>query len=131
MPLRQFVAQKLSDTAIVTTTELAVVTSPPVSTRDSGEAIVIEGYVTVTAGTGATAITPTIRRGSGITGAIVGEQHAVTVTAGNVVALSVNVEDVPGEVAGQVYTLTVAQTGASANGTATEGIIEIVVGDSD
>lgn len=105
------------NTAIVTGTETSLVTSAPISTQGA-RTITLHGSVIVTPGQGATAVTVRIRRGSGTGGANVITPTAITPTAGGTAGYTFDVDDFPGEVAGQQYTITVQQTGASTNGTA-------------
>ena len=101
---------------LTTTTEGSAVTSGGISTSP-GQTVRVFGTAIITTGAGTTTVTLRIRRGSGIAGTSVGVPTAATVTAGNTVALSFGGEDSPGEVAGQQYSLTAQQAGATANGT--------------
>lgn len=101
---------------LTTTTEGSAVTSGGISTSP-GQTVRVLGTAIITTGTGTTTVTLRIRRGSGIAGTNVGTPTAATVTAGNTVTLTFGGEDSPGEVAGQQYSLTAQQAGATANGT--------------
>jgi len=104
-------------TSVPTGTETTLVTSAPLSTQGP-RAIYLHGQAVLTAGTGTTAFTLRIRRGSGTGGANVITPTAISATAGGTADYDFTVIDTPGEVAGQQYTLTVQPTGASAAGTA-------------
>lgn len=114
---RQYENQLSGTVNIVTTTETVALVTPPVSTTFAGDQIDIEGMINVTAGTGTTACTLRVRRGNGITGTVVRVADTDTLAAGSSESFPLQCVDTPGDVAGQVYSLTVQQTGATANGT--------------
>lgn len=114
---RQYENQLSGTVPIVTTTETVALVTPPVSTTFGSDAIEIEGMVNLTAGTGTTAAVLRIRRGNGITGTVVRAADTDTIAAGSSESFLVQGLDTPGDVAGQVYSITVQQTAASANGT--------------
>lgn len=116
-PSRTVSAQVIADTNIVTTAETVAATLPGVNTRDRLEPVAVSGVAQVTAGVGTTALTPRVRRGVDATGVLVGEGNPLTVAAGNTLGVPFAAVDVPGEVAGQSYVLTVQQTAATGNGT--------------
>lgn len=117
-----------TDTPVVTTAETAAVVSDPISTGSGAEEITISGTISLTTGTGTTSVTIRCRRGNGITGTVVGETVPHTIGAAASVNLPYSFPDTPGEVAGQLYTLTVQQTGASANGTINNASITVTIG---
>ncbi len=100
-----------------------------ITTGGQGKTIRVSGWAQVTAGVGATALTARIRRGQGIGGAVVGEGNPVNVAAGNTVEVEVEVEDQPGDVDHQAYTLTVQQTAATGAGTALQAEVAAEVSD--
>lgn len=106
-----------ADTNIPTTTETVVATISGVTTPSPGSRVRLDGNAEVLAGTGTTAFTPRWRRGVDATGALVGEGNPVTVAAGNVLSVSYEVTDTPGEVANQTYVFTIQQTAATGAGT--------------
>lgn len=110
-------AAATSSVTITTTTETVLATLPGINTYIGG-AVRVECITSITAGTGTTAITVRLRRGTGITGTLVGNANAITVTAGNTVDIIQAGEDTPGEAASLQYVCTAQQTAASANGTA-------------
>ena len=114
---RQYENQLSGTVNVVTTTETVALVTPPVSTTFGSDAIEIEGMVNLTAGTGTTAAVLRIRRGNGITGTVVRAADTDTIAAGSSESFLVQGVDTPGDVAGQVYSITVQQTAASANGT--------------
>lgn len=117
-----------ADIPIVTTAETAAITSPGVSTQFDGDVINIEGDVSVTTGASTTAVTVRVRRGNGVAGAIVGEAQPETLGAAVSATIPFQFPDQPGAVSGQQYTVTVAQTAASGNGTINSSSITITVG---
>lgn len=128
MPTTVYSGFATADVSLVTTAETVVATVTVPSTPNPGATVTIEGHCQLTVGTGTTALTPRIRRG-GLTGALVGEGNALGVSgaAGSTEEVDLTVDDQPGEVVNQVYVLTVAQTGATANGTDVQSEIEATV----
>lgn len=125
---RKHSAQNTANTTITTTTETVVATVPGLSTRDGGETVSLVGTVQVTIGTTGSALTPRLRRGTTATDTLVGEGNPVSATAGDTVTVTIQADDVPGEVAGQSYVLTVQQTAATGNGSALFAAVEALVG---
>lgn len=117
MTVRAYSAEQATDTTITTTTETQGVTVGGVSTARGGQTITLMGTVVVDSGTGTTAVTPRIRRGSDQSGTVVHDAVAQETTAGNAETWFIQAVDAPGDVAGQEYELTVEQTGATADGT--------------
>lgn len=128
MTTQTFSAQALTDVTVTTTTETVALTLPSISTPGAGSQVTIDGALTMTYGTGATAVTVRVRRGTGITGTVVGEGNPLTVSAGNTSEQTFSVVDTPGEVAGQAYVVTVQQTAATANGSVLASAGSITVG---
>lgn len=127
-PVRVVGSVVTGNVTLVTTAETVVATLGPVNTRQASEPVVVEADVQVTAGTGATAITPRVRRGTAITDPLVGEGNPITVAAGNTVTVGIRVVDQPGEVAGQSYVVTLQQTAATGNGTTLQTGASVTVG---
>ena len=98
-------------------TETAILTTGGIDTTPQQERVLITGIVSVTPGTAATAIVVKVRRGSGVSGAEVGSTETQTGAAGTSQVVSFHVEDNPGEVEGEQYTITVTETSATAPGT--------------
>ena len=103
-------------TAIPTTTETVICTLAGISTDRADAVVNLEAVAQVTWGTGTTGATLRVRRGIDATGVLVGTGVAETATAGQTTDEELQVQDFPGEVAGQSYVLTIQQTAASANG---------------
>jgi hypothetical protein len=130
MALQLYTGQVVSDLAIVTTTETVVATVTVAATPNASARVKLHGALTITLGASTTAVTLRIRRGNGITGTVVGEANPdqIETAAGSTEDHDVTYEDFPGEVAGQVYSLTVQQTAASANGSVLSAYIDAEVG---
>lgn len=83
----------------------------------------IKGTVNITAGTGVTALVIRVRQGVGTGGAVVASGalsgvHTHTLAAGSSASVEFAVEDTTGAIqAGTAYTVTLAQTGATAAST--------------
>lgn len=101
----------------VTTTTETIAAQVTVSTDNAGATVTLEGEVDLTTGTGTTAVTVQVRRGSTTAGPVVGSADVPAESAGARVVIPLQQIDSPGEVASQVYSLTVTQTGATGNGT--------------
>ncbi len=111
---------------ITTTTELSGVTSSLVVATTPVEHVLVIGYLTVALGAGTTTGTVRIRRGSGITGTVVGNPQARTVTASTTVTLVAMVSEdqiLLGEIQ---YTVSMQQGAATANGTIQEAVIVVL-----
>lgn len=110
-------AKVTADTSVVTTNETAVAQVDNVITGGPGRTVELHGSMQITTGAATTAVTPRIRRGAGVGGALVGEGNPIGAGAAATVAISLDTEDLPGDVDHQSYTLTVQQTAATGNGT--------------
>lgn len=109
-------AASSSATSIPTTTETVVATLPPFSTDGAAQSVLLQAVVDFTVGTAATTAVIRIRRGTTAAGTIVATSGSLTVAAGNLVSLSCDGVDQPGEVADQQYVVTVQQGAATGNG---------------
>lgn len=130
MAARSYTTEVTANTALVTTAETVVATLSTVSTYQPGEKIKLSGQAQLTTGANTTAVTPRIRRDS-VTGTVVNEANAITVgaAAGSTEVFDVQCEDqFSGEVANQVYVLTLQQTGATADGSALYAYLEAEAG---
>lgn len=116
-----------ANTTVTTTTETeaAEVSAPP--PNRTGLTYTVRGWAQVTIGTGGTAVTPRIRRGTSVSGTLVGEGNAIQGTAGNTVLVGIAVNDTPGEVSSLDYVVTVQQTAATADGTVLQAHLETEV----
>lgn len=124
MGTKTFDAANLTNTTVTTTTETVVATLTGVSTPRKSS-VTLEGFVQLTTGGSTTAVTPRIRRGSDITGTLIGEANAqqVQAAAGSTEELYIKVIDPAVDIAGATYVLTVEQTGAAGNGTALQATL--------
>lgn len=112
----------VSSTAIVNVNlpnagETVVVIAPPLNLSLALAQVLIFAYVLVSAGATATAIVCLLRRGTTTAGTQVNRTGSITVTPGGGNIWAFTYTDSPGDVAGQQYCLTMAQTGASGNAT--------------
>lgn len=83
-----------------------------------GDAIDLEGSVSILAGTGTTAVVLRIRRGVDTTGAVVGGPYTHTLAAAANGVVTINaVDNLTADIAGGSYVLTAQQTGGTGNGT--------------
>lgn len=115
-----------ADTTLVTTAETVIATLSGVSSQRPGQRVDLKGQATVTTGAGTTGLTLRVRR-DGLTGTLVDEALADTAEAA---AASTETHDIaatdaaPGEIAGATYVLTVAQVGATGNGSAVHAALD-------
>lgn len=118
-----------TDVTIVTTTEKDLINSGPVTAARQTVNVCVIAWAQVTTGTNTTALTPRIRRGTGIAGTAVGEANAeqVKAAAGSTEPMFILVCEDRSDVATVDYSLTVTQTAASANGSALAGGILVFV----
>jgi hypothetical protein len=118
-----------SAVTVTTTTETVVATVVVPATPSGGGKVVIDGWCQLTLGTGTTAVTPRIRRGTTITGTLIGVATATGAaqTAITTEDIEIHVDDTPGEAVNISYVLTVQQTGAGANGSAVQAEIKATV----
>lgn len=107
-----------ADTTLVTTAETVIATLSGVTMQRAGQAVVLEGQCTINPGTGTTAYVFRVREDS-LTGNVVDEQENATLegAVSSSEDHTIRVTHSPaGELSGKTYVLTVAQTGATANG---------------
>lgn len=119
-------SHETANDTLVTTAETVVATVGGIDLPRPGVAVTVRGTAQLTTGTGTTAVTPRIRRGTAITDPLVGEANAVTIgaAAGGTEEFSLEVVDSPGELAGGSYVLTLQQTAATGNGTALQASLD-------
>lgn len=113
---------RITNTIVAGTDTLIVTTSPLTPSLDFGQ-IFLFWYVILTAATGATAYTLSLRRGALITSTLINIASLVTTAAGNGLALSGCYVDTPGAISGQQYSVSVVPTGASAATTVTDAAL--------
>ena len=97
--------------------ETVVLTMAGIDTTPNQSRVLITGIVAITPGTAATAVVVKVRRGTTTAGAEIGTVESQTGAGGAPRVIPYHVEDVPGEVAGQEYVVTVTETSATADGT--------------
>lgn len=119
-----------ADAPVVTTAETVAATSDVVNVPREDSVVIIIAWAVLTLGTNTTAVTPRIRRGATAAGTAIGDantEQIKTAAASNEPFFKFATEQIQG--AGNVqYSLTLQQTGASANGTILEaGILVLVV----
>lgn len=118
-----------ANVTLVTTAETVVVSSGPVTTTFETHRVIILAWAQLTTGTNTTAVTPRIRRGTTTSGTLVSEANAITIGAAagsNEQFYAAVIEDRQGQAAVE-YSLTLEQAGASANGTALQGGILVLL----
>lgn len=116
----QYVGQVLAAATVTltTTSETAIVTTPSPDERiGPALGVLVSGFVNVTPGTGTTAVVVKVRAGSGITGTTL-QSTTHTVIAADPQNIAIEYFDNSGTIPVGQYTVTVTQTGASANGSA-------------
>lgn len=113
---------------LTTTTETVVMTMPGVSTNGPGDQAFVSGSMAVTAGAAATGITVRVRRGTGITGTVIGTAEIDSVTAATTEPFPFDAFDTPGDVANQQYVVTAQQVAATGNGTVIYGAAQVSLG---
>lgn len=105
-----------TETVLATSASLAV-------NNPGGQGLNVNGFVEITPGTGATAFTVRVRRGS-LTGPVVGTTtNGATPAYAESIPYSFNDSTLTGNV---VYVLTVQQTGASGNGSCGPASLSVV-----
>lgn len=112
---------------LVTTAETVIATLPGISTPGADAKVMLEGQAAITAGTAATNVQLRIRRGTTAAGAQVGGTVQSAVAAGAQIGVGIQVDDNPGEVAGQQYVLTAQQVAATGNGSVQSANLQATV----
>lgn len=115
--------------AVTTTTEISVVTSGPATAPRATVNVCVLAWAQLTTGAATTTVTPRIRRGTAATGTLVGEGTAVTIgaAAGSTEQYWVMACEDRSNVASVDYNLTLQQASATADGTALQGGILVLV----
>src|SRR5437660_3033988 len=88
---------------LVTTAETVICTLAGVSTTPEGDKVILEGSAQITTGAGTTGVQLRVRRGTTTAAPQVGNTQQTAVAAAVSEQVSIQVDDVPGEVAGQSY----------------------------
>jgi hypothetical protein len=101
--------------------ESAIWTTPPINIPLANTQLIIIWEFLGNVGNGTTNIAARIRRGAGITGAVVNSGNSFVVSPNTISKLNGCYVDVPGDIAGLQYTLTFTGTATTGVGTTTEG----------
>ena len=134
-PARAHVVKDLSattfqtDVTLTTTTEMVVVSSDQVLTPFATSRVIVIAWAQLTTGTATTTVTPRIRRGTAITGTLIGDAVAVTIGAAagsteQFYAIAFEERQATDRVQ---YSLTLQQAAATGNGSALQGGIVVIV----
>lgn len=118
-----------ANVAITTTTETVLVSSGPALVPRQTVSVCILAWAQFTTGAMTTTYTPRIRRGTAITGTLVGEANAETIlaAAGSTEKTWMMACEDRSDVATVEYSLTLQQASASADGSALQGGILVYV----
>lgn len=106
-----------TNVTVTTTSETAAITSDPVKATRRHMRVAVVGLVEITLGTGATALSIRVRRGSGTSGTSVLQIIPDDAAAGDRIVVPILTADTVEDVESVVYTITVAVTGATADST--------------
>lgn len=122
-------ATSATNVALVTTAETVIISSGPVTGPRPIVNVCIVAWAQLTTGTNTTTVTPRIRRGTAASGTLVGEANAETIlaAAGSTEKYFFLACEDRADVATVDYSLTLEQAGASANGTALQAGILVLV----
>jgi len=110
----------IANAAVVTTTELQVVVTPPLNIALDFAQVLLFWYIALTVGAGTTAVAARLRRGVDVTGSQLTTFANVTVAANSALYLNGSYSDIPGAVAGVQYCVCILQTGATGNAAITD-----------
>lgn len=115
--------------SVPTTTETSVLVSPKVPVPVQTGLIHIRAWVQWTTGTGTTAATVRIREGSGLSGTLVNQQvqQSIGAAAGGIEGFVTEATVAVQNVDTVQYTLSIAQSGATGNGTVQQAALEVEV----
>lgn len=121
--------QQFTTVAITTNAETLIGVSIPAAVESSTVKVSVKGFVTITPGTGTTAITLRLYRGAAVGGPLIGVAAALAgmFTVGAPTVLSVFATDALNNAAQAQYALTATQTAGSANGTVNIAVLETMV----
>jgi len=128
MTTNVFETHNTTNTTIVTTAETVVATLTGVSTGRATD-VRLKGWVQFTTAANTTALTLRVRRGSTVSGTLVGEANPITIqaVAGSNEELSIAVTDPAIDASGLTYVLTLEATAATANLTANQATLSASV----
>lgn len=114
---------------LVTTAETLVLASAAQTVEPTTGKAAIKGFVTLTVGTNTTAVTVRLYRGATSAGTLIGTAvaQAGNFAAGSPAGFSAVATDTLTNVGTAQYCMTVQQTSASANGSATTALLEVEI----
>ena len=123
-----FTSGLILTTAISGATEVVVATNSGVTTRFSGQTIILEGHALITTPGSTATVAMQIRRGS-LTGTQIGDHTAQTITAaaGSTNTYDCYATDTPGDVSEFTYVLTATCASGSGAGSCVYGILNAYV----
>lgn len=118
-----------TNVTVTTTTEAVAVSSGPAKLSTPTARVVIVAWGQLTTGAGTTTVTPRIRRGTTISGTLVGEANAeeVKAAAGSTEQFTIMVSETRSDEESVEYSLTLTQAGATGNGTILQAAILVLV----
>jgi hypothetical protein len=118
-----------ADVTLTTTSETVIVSSDLVRPSFSTSRIVVIAWGQLTLGTNTTGVTPRIRRGTTTSGTLIGEANnePIKTAAGSTEPFFIVTGESVGNVDGVQYSLTLQQAGASANGSALQGTVLVML----
>lgn len=118
---------KTDNVSLTTTDEVNVIGHTLKAVEKRTSRFLVRASAVVQSGSGTTTVTPRIRRGIGVGGAVVGEEIAIVISAspGNNEVFTLAVVDEQESQAAVSYSLTLQQSDATGNGTALFSSIEI------
>jgi hypothetical protein len=124
-----FVTDPVEATAVTTggTAETVIVTSGFITVDTVDKCVTVSGYINLTPGTSAVAAVLKIKRGTTTGGTQVGTTLTSTTIATKLITIPFMAVDYPGESAGLVYSVTLVETSAAANGTVNQAYITALV----
>jgi hypothetical protein len=125
--LEKSVDTSTANVTVPTTTETVIITSGRAPVPLATVRAVVTAWVQLTTGAGTTAVTPRIRRGSAVTDPLVGEAtaEAVKAAAGSTEPFTITVSETLDNAEAANYSVTLQQTGATADGTALQAAIAV------
>lgn len=130
--LEKIVNISATDVTITTTTETVIISSGAVILPFNTAQVLITAWAQLTTGAATTTVTPRIRRGTAVGGALVGEANAITIgaVAGSNEQFFIMVTEGRSGEQSVEYSLTLQQASATGNGTALQaGItVEVITG---
>jgi hypothetical protein len=118
-----------TDVTLTTTTETVVISSGRVPVSRQTCQVLVKAWCQLVTGAATTTVTPRIRRGQAVGGALVGEANAETLkaaAAGTEPFVVMAVED-RADVDSVEYSLTLQQASATGNGTVKQALIEVEI----